>query len=107
MAETDLQKATFAGGCFWCMEPPYKDIKGVKSVTVGYTGGQKANPTYEEVSSGLTGHAEAVGVDWESWWRNRTYHLMGNFATSNVSGDPLAIERLQRFTAEVMPLAKD
>jgi peptide-methionine (S)-S-oxide reductase len=54
--------ATFAGGCFWCMEPPYDEIPGVISTTSGYTGGQKKNPTYEEVSSGRTGHTEAVQV---------------------------------------------
>lgn len=57
-----LKKATFAGGCFWCMEPPYDGLPGVVSVTSGYIGGQKANPTYEEVSAGGTGHAEAVQV---------------------------------------------
>ena len=56
------EKATFAGGCFWCMEPPFKGMAGVISITSGYTGGTKKNPTYEEVSSGATGHAEAVQV---------------------------------------------
>ena len=54
--------ATFAGGCFWCMESPFDKRDGVLSVTVGYTGGQKKNPTYEEVSAGGTGHAEAVQI---------------------------------------------
>ena len=54
--------AIFAGGCFWCMEPPYDEIPGVISTTSGYTGGHKKNPTYEEVSSGSTGHAEAVQI---------------------------------------------
>jgi peptide-methionine (S)-S-oxide reductase len=56
------ETATFAGGCFWCMEPAFADLPGVVSVTSGYTGGQKVNPTYEEVSSGGTGHAESVQV---------------------------------------------
>ena len=54
--------ATFAGGCFWCMEPPFDALPGVVATISGYTGGRKANPTYEEVSSGTTGHAEAVQV---------------------------------------------
>ncbi len=54
--------ATFAGGCFWCMEPPYDKLPGVISTTSGYMGGSLRNPTYEEVSSGTTGHAEVVQV---------------------------------------------
>ncbi len=54
--------ATFAGGCFWCMEPSFEKLKGVKEVIAGYTGGHKENPTYEEVSSGATGHLEAIQV---------------------------------------------
>ena len=60
--EARTARATFAGGCFWCMEPPYEKLEGVISVTSGYTGGQTASPTYEEVSSGSTGHTEAVQV---------------------------------------------
>lgn len=55
-------KATFAGGCFWCMEPPFEKLDGVREVLSGYTGGHKENPTYEEVSAGETGHVEAVQV---------------------------------------------
>jgi len=54
--------AIFAGGCFWCMEHPFDEIDGVVSVTSGYSGGSKQKPTYEEVSAGTTGHAEAVQV---------------------------------------------
>jgi peptide-methionine (S)-S-oxide reductase len=61
-AQSNLAKATFAGGCFWCMEHPYDELDGVVSTTSGYIGGHKANPTYREVSSGTTGHAEAVQV---------------------------------------------
>lgn len=56
------EKAIFAGGCFWCMEAPFEKLPGVISVISGYTGGVKENPTYEEVSSGGTGHAEAVEI---------------------------------------------
>ncbi len=54
--------AIFAGGCFWCEEAAFMDLPGVISVTSGYTGGQKKNPTYEEVSTGTTGHAESIQV---------------------------------------------
>ncbi len=74
-------KATFAGGCFWCVEEAFQDIDGVVSATSGYTGGQRANPTYEEVSAGGTGHAESVEIVYdpakvsygkllEVFWRN-------------------------------------
>ena len=62
---TPTAKATFAGGCFWCMEPPYDELDGVISTISGYTGGTKKNPTYEEVSAGTTGHAEAVQITYD------------------------------------------
>jgi len=61
-AKTEYATATFAGGCFWCMEQPFEEIDGVMDVVSGYTGGKKANPTYQEVSSGGTGHMEAVQI---------------------------------------------
>jgi len=74
-------KATFAGGCFWCMEPPFDELDGVISTTSGYIGGKTKNPTYEQVSTGTTGHAEALQVVYdpkkisyekllEVFWRN-------------------------------------
>lgn len=79
--EGDLAKATFAGGCFWCMEHPFDEIDGVVSTTSGYTGGHKVDPTYPEVSAGGTGHAEAVQIVYDPkkvtykellsvYWRN-------------------------------------
>ncbi len=64
-APTQPQLATFAGGCFWCMEPPFEKPKGVSSVVSGYTGGPEKNPTYKEVSRGLTGHTEAVQIAYD------------------------------------------
>ena len=60
-----LKEATFAGGCFWCMEKPYEQYDGIQSVISGYTGGRKGDPTYEEVSSGRTGHVEAVQITYD------------------------------------------
>jgi peptide-methionine (S)-S-oxide reductase len=61
-ASGKFEKATFAGGCFWCMEAPFDKLPGVVSVTSGYTGGSVLNPTYKQVSAGGTGHTEAVQV---------------------------------------------
>jgi peptide-methionine (S)-S-oxide reductase len=56
---------TLAGGCFWCLETVYERLKGVERVTSGYTGGRRPNPTYEQVCSGATGHAEAIQVTYD------------------------------------------
>ena len=58
-------KATFAGGCFWCTEAVYAQLKGVKRVTSGYIGGQLPNPTYKQVCTGQTGHAEAIEIEYD------------------------------------------
>ncbi len=60
-----LSKATFAGGCFWCTEAVYAQLKGVKSVMSGYIGGKVPNPTYKDVCTGLTGHAEAIEIEYD------------------------------------------
>lgn len=57
-----IQEATFGAGCFWCIEACFKDIKGIISVTSGYSGGETDNPTYKEVCSGMTGHAEVARI---------------------------------------------
>ena len=57
--------ATFAGGCFWCMQPAFDDTPGVLSTSVGYTGGTTVNPTYEQVCSGTTGHAESIQMTYD------------------------------------------
>ena len=77
----EIGVATFAGGCFWCMEPPFEKLPGTLSVISGYTGGNEKDPTYKQVSSGLTGHVEAVQIQYnptkisyrdllEVYWRN-------------------------------------
>jgi peptide-methionine (S)-S-oxide reductase len=63
--EPKWEKATFGGGCFWCLEAVFEDLKGVKSVTSGYAGGTTANPTYEAVCSGTSGHAEVIQVEFD------------------------------------------
>jgi len=79
--QSELATATFAGGCFWCMEPAFDKLDGVVATISGYTGGHKANPTYEEVSAETTGHLEAIQVLYdpsrvgyerllEIFWRN-------------------------------------
>jgi len=79
--EAELQKATFAGGCCWCMQYPFDELAGVISTTVGYSGGGKKDPTYKDVSAGRTRHAESVEVVYDSsqvdygelldvFWRN-------------------------------------
>ena len=65
MAEHRQETATLGGGCFWCLEAVYKDLKGVERVVSGYAGGQDENPTYEKVCGGRTGHAEVVQVTYD------------------------------------------
>lgn len=65
LAAAPPETATFAGGCFWCMEQPFDSLPGVLSVMPGYTDGTKQNPTYKEVSAGWTGHTEAVQISYD------------------------------------------
>jgi len=64
--EGRVETATLAGGCFWCLDGAYRDLRGVIGVESGYAGGQTANPTYEQVCTGTTGHAEVVRVTYDS-----------------------------------------
>jgi methionine-S-sulfoxide reductase len=60
--DANYETATFAGGCFWCIQPPFDKLEGVVSTTVGYTGGKEKDPTYEQVSYGKTGHTESIEI---------------------------------------------
>lgn len=80
-----LAIATFAGGCFWCMESDFDKVPGVVSTTSGYTGGQKNNPNYKEVSAGGTGHAEAVQIGYDP--KKISYAELLNVFWNNI--DPL------------------
>ena len=86
---TELATATFAGGCFWCMEPPFDKLDGVVSTTSGYTGGHKRSPTYKEVSAGGTGHAEAVQVVYDP--RKISYAQLLDVFWHNI--DPITPDR--------------
>ncbi|HEV8582971.1 MAG TPA: peptide-methionine (S)-S-oxide reductase MsrA [Thermoanaerobaculia bacterium] len=89
LAPAHQAHATFAGGCFWCMEHPFDQLPGVISVTSGYTGGHKKNPSYEEVSSGGTGHAESVDVVYDP--SKIAYEKLLDVYWHNI--DPLAKDR--------------
>ena len=90
-AETPAQNETaiFAGGCFWCMEPPFDKIDGVLSTTSGYTSGHKDNPSYREVSSGSTGHTEAIEIVYDP--EKVTYNQLLKVFWKNI--DPVAVDR--------------
>ena len=63
--DATLEQATFGGGCFWCTEAVYQELQGVFKVTSGYSGGRKADPSYKDISTGLTGHAEVIQIDFD------------------------------------------
>lgn len=88
-AEAKEARAIFAGGCFWCMEPPYDELDGVISTTSGYTDGFKKDPTYREVSAGITGHTEAVEVVYDP--EIVSYQTLLDVFWVNI--DPFAINR--------------
>ena len=88
-ADRRLLTATFAGGCFWCMEEAFEKVNGVVSVTSGYTGGTVANPGYEQVSAGSTGHAESIEVQYDP--DKITYPQLLDVFWHNV--DPLTKDR--------------
>ncbi len=88
-AATELQTASFAGGCFWCMQYAFDRVKGVKKTVVGYTGGKQASPDYEEVSSGMTGHAESIEVQYDP--KEVTYSQLLDAFWHNI--DPTAVDR--------------
>jgi len=86
--EGNFSKATFAGGCFWCMEHPFDELDGVVSTTSGYTGGHTVDPTYPEVSAGGTGHTEAVQIEYDP--TKVTYEELLNVYWRNV--DPTTLD---------------
>lgn len=104
----DEATAVFAGGCFWCMEPPFDKLKGVSKTTSGYTGGRTKNPTYKDVSRGDTGHVEVIEVRYdpqlvsyqtllEVYWRNvDPFDLNGQFCDKGESYRPEIFYNSQR-----------
>ena len=84
-----FKTATFGGGCFWCMQPPFDGVEGVASTTVGYSGGHDDTPTYEEVCSGVTGHAEVIQVVYDP--SKITYPQLLDIFWRNI--DPTAVDR--------------
>jgi len=83
------ESAIFAGGCFWCMEPPFDKLDGVISTTSGYTAGRKKNPTYRDVSAGITGHTEAIQIVYDP--NKISYAELLKIYWKNI--DPVAVNR--------------
>ncbi|RKZ60283.1 MAG: peptide-methionine (S)-S-oxide reductase [Gammaproteobacteria bacterium] len=88
-ADDSREAAIFAGGCFWCMEPPFDKLDGVISTTSGYTSGHKDNPTYREVSDGVTGHTEAIQIIYDP--KKISYSELLKVFWKNI--DPVAVDR--------------
>lgn len=87
--ESSSAEAIFAGGCFWCMEPPYDDQPGVEATISGYIGGELENPTYEDITSGETGHAEVVKINYQP--DEISYEQLLEIFWRNI--DPFAVDR--------------
>ena len=81
--EKNMEKATFSGGCFWCMEQPFETLPGVQSVISGYAGGNVENPSYEQVKSGHTGHAESVQITYDP--KTTSYHSLLDIYWKNIN----------------------
>lgn len=99
------RKAVFAGGCFWCMEPPFEKLDGVSSVVSGYIGGQVRNPTYDQVSGGRTGHTEAVEIVYDP--AKVSYAQLLDIFWHNI--DPLTAnaqfcDRGSQYRSEIFPM---
>ena len=88
-ADQQYETAIFAGGCFWCMEPPFDKLDGVISTTSGYTAGHKKDPSYKEVSAGSTGHTEAIQIVYDP--AKVTYAKLLEVFWKNI--DPVAVDR--------------
>ncbi len=99
------RKAVFAGGCFWCMEPPFEKLDGVSAVVSGYIGGQVRNPTYDQVSGGRTGHTEAVEIIYDP--AKVSYAQLLDIFWHNI--DPLTADaqfcdRGSQYRSEIFPM---
>jgi len=86
---TNIQKITFGGGCFWCTEAVFQTLKGVQAVTSGYMGGKTKKPTYEQICTGATGHAEVIEVEYDADVLNLDELLLVFFKTH----DPTTLNR--------------
>src|SRR5439155_17349654 len=89
MTEPTKETAVLAGGCFWCLEAVFEQLEGVDSVVSGYTGGQRPNPTYEQVCTGATGHAEAIQLTYDP--KKISYHDLLEFFFA--FHDPTTLDR--------------
>lgn len=106
--DANTRVAIFAGGCFWCMEPPYDALPGVISTESGYTGGRVANPSYEQVTAGDTGHTEAIRITYDP--RKVDYPKLLEVFWHNI--DPVAVDRQfcdvgNQYRSAIFPVDKE